>query len=1166
MRRWLFWILVVFVVLLLSAALAAQIMLRTDLPRRLAIDVLQEQTGLRFQADSLETTWRGQTELRGLTISLPLETLSAPPMLEVPSLRISHTDLIRLVLFRDIQIDLAEIDQPTVRLVQDASGRWNIVQAAMIVEQTQASLHSTPGGVSLPRVSLRDAMIEVTAREGDTVIYGPVSVEGAPDAPIGATAWSFALELAQETVVNGRVAPAGAWSHQLDFNFQAVRPLIEPWLSRLPAIPELPADMRLKGAWHGEVRDGRLAGRLSLDRIVADDMTAEGRTSITVTADGLLIEPTNMLFHTDEPSIDPVRLLGGAIHASPDSIRLERVMIEAAGAAAQVDGRWDADRERGEAIVRWQGDASAWLPETKHEGVVIATFVAPGIGPRQMHAEVMIRGSAPYGEWESAFDVAASGESWTSLIGSLSTRTLVWYGEEYAVDLSGFGARLRRDGAVVRLTHVNLPDGSARGEGFINLDSRAWSLDVALRQWSPSSLLAQGYEWIEPVDVRVQAIGDPQRIVVDRCALTQAETRITAAGIYVFGADEPLDARLTVRTTLPANGAAIAGVAEVDVAVRGGVQPWMFDVHGEARGTDLSWSGRSIEDVHVAMTGAVDERSAHVTTETFALLGGQWRMTGSIDRDRHDVQATLEGSGTAIERLIAMLGLPVEMTGAVDASIDVFVPRLDLSLTETQGTWVASNVLGEPLFTSPARAEGAIRSFGEHVSLYEMQVEYGGGTATGDVQVNLREPDRIRAAVNLHQWPHEFENARGRVDAAIDVTVDLNHLHVSGTLAGEGSVIFLDALDASTEHEGAFSFEGTISERTLELAQISLEALGGSLVGGGRFVLSSESWADSTAHVHWTNFDLPALAQLSKRLAMLQQIEGRSSGVATLRRETSPRPPEPMRVEVSATVDGGRFMPGEREVDTSSRAIDFDTLELVGHFGAERLMIERAQLGVADGTVTAWGRLTKHNLPDGDALFSHVYLTFDRLDLDQIVAASGYAKEPTPGRLNGRLTVGGYVKAPHRMFGEGVIEVTESDLASVPGFALIHDVLAPKRRNGGNGLTGTGQMTVRMENDAIEFSRITYFNRGTDVIGRLRIENIWLGQESPVNGLFGGVLRPLRDVNLPLIGKLDNVMSAIQTNAASVRVSGTLGDPQQNLAPLAEVTGALERVLRGLSQ
>lgn len=1166
MRRWLFWIFVLFIVLLLGSALAAQIVLRTDLPRRIAIDVLQEQTGLRFHADSLETTWRGHTELRGLTISLPLEPLSSPPMLEVPSLQLSHTDLIRLMLFRDIQIDLAEIDQPTVRLAQDASGRWNIVQAAVIVEQTQAALHSTVGGVSLPRVSLRDAMIEVTAHEGDTVIYGPVSVEGAPDSPIAATAWSFALELAQETVVNGRVAPAGAWSHQVDFNFEAVRPLIDPWLSQLPVVPDLPADMRIKGAWYGEVRDGRLAGRLNLDRIVADDMTAEGRTAITVTADGLRIEPTNLLFHTGEPSIDPVRLLGGAIHASPDSVRLERVMIEAAGAAAQVDGRWDADLERGEAIVRWRGDASSWLPETKHEGVVIASFETPGIGPQHMSAEVMFRGSSPYGEWESAFDVAASGESWTSLTGSLSTRALALYGEEHAIDLSGLSARLRRDGAVVRLTHVNLPDGSARGEGFVNLDSGAWSLDMALRQWAPSSWLVKGYEWIEPVDVRVQAIGDSQRIVVDRFAVTQAETRLTAAGVYVFGASEPLDARLTVRTTLPANGAEMTGAAEADVAVRGGAQPWAFHMDGQARVRDLSWSGRSIEDVQVVLTGSINEHAAQVNTEFFSLLGGRWRMNGSIDLDRLDVRATLEGVGTAIERLIATLDLPIEMTGKADASIDVFVPRFDLSLTEVHGAWAASNVLSEPLFESPASVVGAIRSFGEHVHLHEMHVEYDGGTATGDVRFSLSEPERIRTVVNLNQWPHAFENARGRVDAAIDVMVDLNQLHAEGTLEGEGVVVFTDATDDLTEHEGAFSFEGTISERTLDLAQFSLEALGGSLTGGGRFVLSGESWTNSAAHVHWTNFDVPTLAQLSPRLALVQHIEGRSSGVATLRRETTPRAPEPMRVEVSARVEGGRFVPGEPEGDEPVRAIDFDTLELVGHLGAERLMIERAQLGVADGTITAWGRLSKHALPDGDALFSHIYLTLDRLDLDQIVAASGYADEPTPGRISGRLSVGGYVKAPHRMFGEGVIEVAESDLASVPGFALIHDILAPKRRNGGNGLTGSGQMTVRMENDAMEFSRITYFNRGTDVVGRLRIENIWLGRESPVSGLFGGVLRPLRDVNLPLIGKLDNVMSAIQTNAASVRVSGTLGDPQQSIAPLAEVTGALERVLRGLSQ
>jgi hypothetical protein len=112
---------------------------------------------------------------------------------------------------------------------------------------------------------------------------------------------------------------------------------------------------------------------------------------------------------------------------------------------------------------------------------------------------------------------------------------------------------------------------------------------------------------------------------------------------------------------------------------------------------------------------------------------------------------------------------------------------------------------------------------------------------------------------------------------------------------------------------------------------------------------------------------------------------------------------------------------------------------------------------------------------------------------------------------------------------------------------------------------GRGEARFRLEGTALELSRLQYFNRGADVAASLRIDNIWEGGDSPISGVAAGSVRPLRDLDLPLID-IDRLLQGLQTGAASIEIDGTLTDRRIRVVPFAEISGRLMRILTGRAQ
>jgi hypothetical protein len=143
--------------------------------------------------------------------------------------------------------------------------------------------------------------------------------------------------------------------------------------------------------------------------------------------------------------------------------------------------------------------------------------------------------------------------------------------------------------------------------------------------------------------------------------------------------------------------------------------------------------------------------------------------------------------------------------------------------------------------------------------------------------------------------------------------------------------------------------------------------------------------------------------------------------------------------------------------------------------------------------------------------------------------------------------------------GEGRIEVSQSDIVGSRVVRTLYDTL--NLRFGPQEPTGTGEVRVQFQGPAVVLSSVQYFNRGVEIRGAGEIQNVNLGTDSPIDGYAVASTRILAGIRLPAIGALDRILGAFQTDAASVRIGGTLDDTEVRVVPLPEILGPFRRLL-----
>jgi hypothetical protein len=141
------------------------------------------------------------------------------------------------------------------------------------------------------------------------------------------------------------------------------------------------------------------------------------------------------------------------------------------------------------------------------------------------------------------------------------------------------------------------------------------------------------------------------------------------------------------------------------------------------------------------------------------------------------------------------------------------------------------------------------------------------------------------------------------------------------------------------------------------------------------------------------------------------------------------------------------------------------------------------------------------------------------------------------------------------------VRITDSDLANAAFVNALYGVLSVKL--GKQAPNGTGHLTARLEGERLEIPSMRYQNRGVDVWMSGTIVNVFDGRQSRVEASAAGSARPLKDLKLPFMADVDQVLKALQGGLATVSIGGTIGKPDIKVIPFMAAGSTLRRFVLG---
>ena len=311
-KRWFRRILIGFAVLVVLVASIVQIVLWTDLPRRIVVQQLEKQLGLRLTVKSFSTGWLGNTQLSDVTIALPLADKA---FLDVPTMKVKNTSLFGLMLGRSVDVEAIELDQPHLSVWQDAGGKWNIQEVAELLARTaggttaqQSAADSSSTSVQMPNVRLVDGVVSVIDIKKRTLEISPLNVKGERDT---AVSWKYDVRVPSHVAIAGRLVPGGTWAHDVSINIEDIGAWAKPWMADFPPVV-------LDATWRGQLNDTGVGGRLDIKKatVVLTTGTAEASGAVTASfaAGVLTLRAGDLNLKTGQKALPDLAVAGGDDH------------------------------------------------------------------------------------------------------------------------------------------------------------------------------------------------------------------------------------------------------------------------------------------------------------------------------------------------------------------------------------------------------------------------------------------------------------------------------------------------------------------------------------------------------------------------------------------------------------------------------------------------------------------------------------------------------------------------------------------------------------------------------------------------------------------------------------------------------------------------------------
>ncbi|MDP9172939.1 MAG: AsmA family protein [Planctomycetota bacterium] len=1124
----------ILLMLFLLVAIAIQIILWTDLPRNLVVSAVENQLGLRMTARSLSTGWLGNTELRDVTISLPL---AEHALLTVPTMDVKHTSLPWLLLTRSLTIDGLSLDHPSLFVTQSPRGQWSILEVLELLARAGGAKsaeknRSSDSNPSLPALHVTEATLIITDARGHSATLWPLNIDGTPQGPL---VWRYNAQIPDHLDLTGKVAPGASWSHQVNVKLANFGPWLAPWIGSYSA------DASLAAEWSGQYYDDQLAGHLDLNNARYGPVAASGTLDISTQATGISIRPRGL-------SINPLSIYPAAFNVNDGElvftgldIQAHQLAMAVNGGHASVEGKYVFAGPAANIEIAWRDIRSQ--PGATQSGSLSAEFTN-ALGQTHLKADLQSQGAHRYGVWDAQIAIDAAGQGLRGLSSTLTARRLRFTANnQKEVDLSGLSAVISpvADGLSLQsLTSNKFSTLGGRG-GYTFADGLGWlTLDGRALPVSGNAKVTADLDfnaWIKP----------------GRAHLTNLYLRAEGLGIfadadYLGDLPKPLAAHLYVTDAQPldtslAEPRIISGTLRSQANLKGTLWPLDLAIDGNARGLDLWLRNRSLGNFEFALAGRIQNERMVLAAKAAELLGGSWEVEGFWPVDN----ALLRLNKIHIQHVsLRQATNQGDLSGTLDAdlSMNVKEPRFDAIDIEgnasISGMRTTRPVLGE-IFTPEKIDISRIQIRDGVVQIDPIKLAQGDGSATVGVYTTVAHPTQWDVNLEIAHWPVRLTGVPVSAIVSTDGRVDLNIANQSGVGSLNAEVQTMVGERPLARVQSSIN----IDNRTLAFTSIKGNALDGALFGDAIYALDDPMAA--RASLDFSGIQLKNLAQDFPRAT---QLAGTIEGSLRLARASEPRALEPLSLRLKIHPNGVRI-----------HAIPLGDFQMFSYLGPHRFVLDDSpdrpsRLAIASGDIGIWGRVTRH---ESDLYQSLMQFDFHDLNLQDLIGTPAHAS--TPGLLSGQFTVIGKPSDLGSAFGQGRLTIKQSDLAGAGPIAFLYNLM--NIGHDPNKPVGYGTIDLRLQDNAMEITAMHYFDRGTEVRLSGAISNILAAPASPIIATAVGSARPLASLDLPGLGDIDGAFSVIQQDSISVQIGGTLASPTANPIAFGNLTEGMRQILLG---
>jgi hypothetical protein len=1134
-RRWTVRIILAVAILFVLLVVAAQLILWTDLPRKLVINAVQKQLGLAVSAKSLSTGWLGHTTLYDVTLTLPLADKA---FVTIPVLRLTHTALPLILMGHSASIQDISIEKPTLVVQQDAQGTWNLEEVAQLLVRTgggngaQGNSQQQDGNAipSLPDLRVSDGTLLVLDNRKRSATISPFSLSGKADGPL---VWRYDAQVPGHMQVEGKVAPGGPWSHEASISIHDLGQWASPWVSNWPQAAFVQAH------WNGQMDGNQLSGWLTIDDAHFGNAIANGSATITASDGRATIQPQNFLLSQTGVAAMDLRLDSGQIVFSGPNIESRQLGIDIGGGRANLDGKFGIADGAASVNVAWRDVA---FPAGVTQSGDLAMEYMPTLGQSIFHGTLNSKATLKSGSWDAQFALEGSGQSLRSLSVTLkASKLLVQANNQKAADLSGLVARVDGNDRGLALTELRVGnDDPIVGQGGYTFSNRVAWLTLEARDRPISAGLPR------TLDLDFDAWVSPQRVHLRQLYARSSGLSLSADGEYQFHVPKPVTVHVYAADSSPPASQAgqqqwLGGVFRGRADLDGTLFPLDLNLLGSARGSGLRIKDRPVGDMHLVLRGGVRDGRVSIACDRAELLGGQWTLSGHWPIGN----GLFRLDRVQVEKLPLTLASG-NMAGSLDGNFWVEVQRFDPGGIAAGGSASITNLKVGKDFAADRIDIPNIKVDGGMITLDPIVLtrRQAGiqGNATLALTTTLEQPTLLSLQVAAADWPLPLRAGDTHAELWADGKFDLDARKLSAT----GHVDL--RANASTDKGSIGQVQAAVdlNGRTIDATSIHASTLNGHAQGNITFDFDHP--LNARASLDFNQMDL---SPLSNTWPALRECSGRLSGSLRVAPATTPRPLEPLAVNLVVHTQDGRCY--------GVPVGDFQAFAFAGH---DRFVLDDApqrptEIAVAGGDIGLWGRISKD--PDG-AFGLFVQLTPRDLKIDQLLPPDLKSNQ-TPGLLAGQITLVGPLQSLQSFFGEGHLDLTQSDLANTNVIAFIynlmrvgHDFKKP---------VGRGTIDMRLHDDMIDVTAFRYFDRGNEVRSEGVIKDLRNMPYCPIDFPTVGLARPLASIHIPGFGDIDDALSAVQHFAWSARIVGTLRYPKVHKIAFGELGQEMRSLLVG---